>query len=265
MAFEYVVDRESKFGTIVFDSINIDELPQPKQNEIKSRVDEVGLVNKYRLVDIRRTATIVFWLRVWLDENGYGDNWKILIPENSKHSVQHNKNLLRPNKLLSLNEALFLLLGLDTSCLVLLPFRNMELVSYKRMQRPVKTIEHILCSTPVYIELFSNNFNMSSEQILSEDLIEFAIREGFFNTDALHLLNPHDSDKYKSKESTKETQTIITKIAKEIIKSHQEIQKQILASDINKILKTEHDIKHLKDSTIERQYLKNFKKLKGVA
>ena len=65
MAFEYIVDRESKFGTIVFDSINIDELPQPKQNEIKSRVDEVGLVNKYRLVDIRRTATIVFWLRVW--------------------------------------------------------------------------------------------------------------------------------------------------------------------------------------------------------
>ena len=265
MAFEYIVDRESKFGTIVFDSINIHELPQPRQDDRKGRLDEVGIVNKHRLVKIQRTAFIVYRIRLWLDKNGYGENWEGLIPENSKYSVQHNNNLLRPNKLLSLNEALFLLLGLDTSCLVLLPFRNMELVSYKRMQRPVKTIEHILYSTPEYKELFSNNFNLSNGKIISEELIEFAKVECFFNIDALHLLNPHDSDKHKSKESTKETQTIITKIAKEIIKSRQEIQKQILASDINKILKTEHDIKHLKDSTIERQYLKNFKKLKGIA
>ena len=69
MAFEYVVDRESKFGTIVFDSINIHELPQPRQDDIKGRLDEVGIVNKHRLVKIQRTAFIVYRLRTWLDEN----------------------------------------------------------------------------------------------------------------------------------------------------------------------------------------------------
>ena len=71
MAFEYIVDRESKFGTIVFDNINLHELPQPRQNDRKGRVDEVGIVNKHRFVKIQRTATIVYRLRTWLDENGY--------------------------------------------------------------------------------------------------------------------------------------------------------------------------------------------------
>ena len=88
MAFEYIVDRESKFGTIVFDSINIHELPQPRQDDRKGRLDEVGIVNKHRLVDIRRTAFIVYRIRLWLDKNGYGENWEILIPENSKYSVE---------------------------------------------------------------------------------------------------------------------------------------------------------------------------------
>ena len=49
MAFEYVVDRESKFGTIVFESINIHELPQPRQDDIKGRLDEVGIVTSIDL------------------------------------------------------------------------------------------------------------------------------------------------------------------------------------------------------------------------
>ncbi|MDP6728007.1 MAG: hypothetical protein QF407_03620, partial [Gammaproteobacteria bacterium] len=77
MAFEYIVDRESKFGTIVFDSININELPQPRQEDIRGRLDETGIVNNYRLVNIQRTATIVYRLRTWLDENDYGHNWEI--------------------------------------------------------------------------------------------------------------------------------------------------------------------------------------------
>jgi len=42
MAFEHIVDRESKFGTIVFDSINIHEPPQPRQDDIRGRLDEIG-------------------------------------------------------------------------------------------------------------------------------------------------------------------------------------------------------------------------------
>ena len=48
MVFEYIVDRESKFGTIVFDNINIHEHPQPRQNDMKRRLDEEGIVNKHR-------------------------------------------------------------------------------------------------------------------------------------------------------------------------------------------------------------------------
>ena len=84
MAFEYVVDRESKFGTIVFDSINIHELPQPRQDDIKGRLDEVGIVNKHRLVKIQRTAFIVYRIRLWFDKNGYSDNWEILFTTNLK-------------------------------------------------------------------------------------------------------------------------------------------------------------------------------------
>jgi len=264
MGFEYVVDRESKFGTIVFDNINVDELPQPRHEDIDGRVDTIGLVNKYRLVDVRRTATIVFRLKSFLDENGYGNNWEILIPENSKHSVQNNNRLLRPNKLLSLNEAVFLLLGLDATSLVLPPFQNMKLANCKKTQDSIKTIRDILCSTIEYQELIRNNFNLNNEKILSDDLIEFAVDEGFFNIDTIHLLNPPDPDNNKRKKSTQETQALITKIARKLIKDHPEIQKQILASDINKILKEEHNINHLKDSTVERQYLNNFKKLKEI-
>ena len=100
---------------------------------------------------------------------------------------------------------------------------------------------------------------------MSEDLIELAKREGFFNEVALQTLNTEEIDNVKRKPSTINTQNLITKIAKTIIKDYPEIQKQILASDINKKLKEEQSITHLEDSTIERQYLNNFKKLKGIA
>ena len=130
MAFEYVVDRESKFGTIVFDSINIHELPQPRQDDIKGRLDEVGIVNKHRLVKIQRTAFIVYRLRTWLDENGYGHNWEILIPENSKYSVETCNSLLKADKLISFNDALFLLLGLNIAALTLPPFARIDLINH---------------------------------------------------------------------------------------------------------------------------------------
>ena len=44
MAFEYIVDRESKFGTIVFDNINLHELPQPRHDDVMGRLVET-LVN----------------------------------------------------------------------------------------------------------------------------------------------------------------------------------------------------------------------------
>ena len=179
MAFEYIVDRESKFGTIVFDSINIHELPQPRQDDRKGRLDEVGIVNKHRLVKIQRTATIVYRLRTWLDENDYGHNWEILIPENSKYSVETCNSLLEADKLLTFNDALFLLLGLNIAALALPPFAKIDFISPGQPSAQSNGVKEIFINTFEF-DTLRNSAYLTNGRINGLNLVTMAEKNGFF-------------------------------------------------------------------------------------
>jgi len=179
MAFEYIVDRESKFGTIVFDSININELPQPRQEDIRGRLDETGIVNNYRLVNIQRTATIVYRLRTWLDENDYGHNWGILIPENSKYSVETCNSLLEADKLLTFNDALFLLLGLNIAALTLPPFARIDLINHEQSSQYNTGLENIFLNTFEF-DTLRNSAYLTNGRINGLNLVKMAEKNGFF-------------------------------------------------------------------------------------
>jgi hypothetical protein len=179
VAFEYIVDRESKFGTIVFDNINLHEFPQPRQDDWKSRLDEVGIVNKHRLVKIQRTATIVYRLRTWLDENGYGDNWEVLIPENSKYAVETCNSLLEADKLLTFNDALFLLLGLNTVALTLSPFAKIDLNNHEQSSQLNTGLNNIFLKTSEFNAL-QNSAYLINGRINGLNLVTMAEKNGFF-------------------------------------------------------------------------------------
>ena len=179
MPFKYVIDKESKFGTIVFDSINILELPQPRQDDIKGRLDEVGIVNKHRLVKIQRTATIVYRLRTWLDENGYGDNWEVLIPENSKYSVETCNSLLEADKLLMFNDALFLLLGLNIAALTLPLFAKIDLINHEQSSQHNTGLENIFINTFEF-DTLRNSAYLINGRINGFSLVQMAEKNGLF-------------------------------------------------------------------------------------
>lgn len=179
MAFEYIVDRESKFGTIVFDNINLHEFPQPRQDDWKGRLDEVGIVNKHRLVKIQRTATIVYRLRTWLDENGYGDNWEILIPENSKHSVEACYSLLEADKSLSISKAIFLLLGLNIAALALPPFAKIDFISPEKPSAQSNGAKEIFINTFEY-DTLRNSAYLINGRINGLSLVKMAEKNGLF-------------------------------------------------------------------------------------
>ena len=179
MPFKYVIDKESKFGTVVFDNINIHELPQPRQVDRIARLDEIGIVNNYRLVDIRRTAFIVYRIRLWLDENGYGDNWEVLIPENSKYSVETCNSLLEADKLLTFNDALFLLLGLNIAALTLPPFARIDLINHEQSSQHNTGLKNIFLKTSEFNTL-QNSAYLTNGRINGLNLVTMAEKNGFF-------------------------------------------------------------------------------------
>jgi len=179
MPFKYVIDKESKFGTVVFDNINIHELPQPRQVDRIARLDEIGIVNNYRLVDIRRTAFIVYRIRLWLDENGYGDNWEVLIPENSKYSVETCNSLLEADKLLTFNDALFLLLGLNIAALTLPPFARIDLINHEQSSQHNTGLKNIFLKTSEFNTLHNSAY-LTNGRINGLNLVTMAEKNGFF-------------------------------------------------------------------------------------
>jgi hypothetical protein len=179
MPFKYVIDKESKFGTVVFDNINLHELPQPRQDDRKGRLDEVGIVNKHRLVDIRRTAFIVYRIRLWLDKNGYGENWEILIPENSKYSVETCNSLLEADKLLTFNDALFLLLGLNIAALTLPPFARIDLINHEQSSAQSNGVKEIFINTFEF-DTLRNSAYLTNGRINGLNLVTMAEKNGFF-------------------------------------------------------------------------------------
>jgi hypothetical protein len=153
--YDYIVDRESKFGTIHFDYIDDN-----------------------RLVNYKRTALLVFRIESWFDNNGYGFRRGFMIPENSKHAVEHYKSLLMDDITLSFNEALFLLLGLDVLSLALSQFVNMDLINYKKSVNSSNTIENVFAATSEYYELVRSDLN--NGRIKRKHLVELGERHDFF-------------------------------------------------------------------------------------
>jgi hypothetical protein len=232
-------------------------------------------LDEFRLVNPITTAYIVLSIKKWADANlDYPFDINSIIPENigkddnlnrySEYYVNSSYALLKHNLVLTFNEALFILLGLYPYNSALPPFHDLNLINYDPFSHGL-SLGSVFFITRHFEVLKRSPFLRHDGRILSEDLIELAKLEGFFNEVALQALNTNEIDNDKRKESTKKTQQLITKIAKKIIKEYPEIQKQTLAFDINTILKEKHKINHLKDSAIARQYLNNYKSLKGNA
>jgi hypothetical protein len=116
---------------------------------------------------------------LWLDENGYGDNWEVLIPENSKYSVETCYSLLGADKSVPFNEALFLLLGLDTIAFSLLPFAGINLINHIQSSGQNNRIENIFLNTSEYREL-RNSAYLINDRINGLNLVKMAEKNGFF-------------------------------------------------------------------------------------
>jgi len=195
MAFEYVVDKESEFGTVTFRSIDIDKIHKPSKKAIFDALNGINVnnisvitsVNKHRLVDVRKTAMIVFRIELWLHDNDFQFGKNFLVPENSKHSVSTNNSLLTNNKLLSFNEALFLLLGIDVSMLALSYFAELEYSKYKKNHALKNNLRNILFSTAECKEL-QRSLSLKNGHISSSNLIQLAKDYNFFNNHCLRMV-----------------------------------------------------------------------------
>jgi len=225
-----------------------------------------------RLVKPYISAYVVLLINQWLNQNNYSSSGYQLLPENivefddlpkySEFYVKSSRALLQPNTLLSFNEALFLFLGLNPSVLIFPPFNQLNLFEYIPPLDYPSSLECVFFTIKHYQILKKSAFLKNDGRITSENLLKVIQQE----KSTLQKESDLDSSySVNHKKSTVQIQKLITTIAIAIIKNYPEIQKQTLASDINKKLKEEHNITHLKDSTIERQYLKDYKLLKGIA
>lgn len=145
-------------------------------------------LDDYRLVDPEYTAAVIILLDSYLQENKnkYFDT-NLLIPENigvisdklkySQHLVDKNYLLLKPNKLLSYDEALFILLGLNTEALHEVLPDNFTLFKNKPSRN---SIEYSFYITLQNEELGKSMFLRSDGSITSNDLNMLAGYSNFF-------------------------------------------------------------------------------------
>jgi len=145
-------------------------------------------LDDYRLVNPEYTAAVIILLDSYLQENKnkYFDT-NLLIPENigvisdklkySQHLVDKNYLLLKPNKLLSYDEALFILLGLNTEALHEVLPDNFTLFKNKPSRN---SIEYSFYITLQNEELGKSMFLRSDGYITSNDLNMLAGYSNFF-------------------------------------------------------------------------------------
>jgi hypothetical protein len=240
--YDYVVDRESKFGTIHFDYID-----------------------DSRLVNYKRTALLVFRIESWFDNNGYGFRRGFMIPENSKHAVEHYKSLLMDDITLSFNEALFLLLGLDVLSLALSQFVNMDLINYKKSLDSSNMVENIFINTTEFNELIRGN--LINNRIKSKELVNLGKKCGFIGKldnqkIAINTVKEmQSSNEHTRKPETVRRQNLITDKAEKLLKENPNLRKGTLAGYISDWIEENEDIS-LTPGAIEREYLKNYQALK---
>jgi len=239
---DYIVDKEHKFGLVHFDYID-----------------------ENRLVNHQRTAFLVFRIEIWFDRNNYSFRRGFMIPENSKYAMEHCEALLTDDITLSLNEALFLLLGLDVLALALPQFTKMDLINYNKSLDNSNTIEDIFINTAEFNELIRGN--LINNRIKSKELVNLGNECGFFGNidNQKTFLNTakeiQSSNEHARKPETVKKQNLITDKAEELLKDNPRLKKEALADYISDWIKKTHKIP-LEPRTIEREYLKNYQALK---
>ena len=235
-----------------------------------------------RIVPLETTGLVVCLIQKWIntynnkvipnsnDERrskaeAYIQKWEYrlesIIPENAplpmslltetsdQYWVNKNKALLGDNKLLSYNQALFLLLGLNA---IELDHSLAEFVDLSGT-RPnnIGVIETELWNSSQNQELKTSVY-VKDGKIKSEDLIQFGIDNNFFVN-----LGRKKGKAAKPRLATIEKQKIIDKLAKEITSQHSKGNKKSLSYDIEDRLKREYEIE-MSNSTIYRDYLDKY-------
>lgn len=172
-----VLNEKGVFGTILFETLD-----------------------ENRLVSSRFSAAIVLMLGERIKNNiDTRLNFDLLLPENmgaispelkySQFIVDKNYRLLKPNNLLSFEEALFLLLGLNTEALQTTSYSSFKL---HNSEHSYGTIEQVFLSTPVY-EVLSRSRFVKGGTILSNDLAEISQQFSFVNQARLNKIQNQES------------------------------------------------------------------------
>jgi hypothetical protein len=172
----------------------------PIDNELISGAVVFDTLSDFRLVDPIYTTIVVLLINKWMDSNlnyEYEFNVNHLIPENiiegdrnekySNYYVDNSYELLKPNLNLNFNEALFILLGLDTYRLALPPFHNIKLEEYQPTSDGLSLGSRFFI-TKQYKELRRSEY-LNNEKISSKNLIRLAKKFKFFQESGLrHIL-----------------------------------------------------------------------------
>ncbi|SFV79716.1 hypothetical protein MNB_SUP05-11-302 [hydrothermal vent metagenome] len=200
--------------------------------------------------------------------SAWDDRLPKLIPENNTlievhdlYFVYKNYILLEPNKALTYNQALFILLGLNAHEL---DFSCIDLpVLDDRPTGELSIIENVLWNTTQNQELRQSAY-VQNGKITSENLQKLAETNDFFQKDTWAFQDLNQLDKLKAKprkESKKKlsNRKIIETIAKEIKKDFPHTADYVLADDVANQLMEDYGIK-LSPQTIRTGYSESLKK-----
>ena len=187
-----------------------------------------------------------------------------LIPENSLvfgvSHVRQNYSFLRPNKVLTHNQALFTLLGLNAIELDWSLFKLQNLNSTRPLGEN-KLLEHLLWETPQNFELKSCVY-FNNGLITSENLIKFATEDNNFFSDNWqknkHLKDANDISKQprNKTEATINQEVLVNELHDECRLKNPIFLKKQIAHCVKTQLKERHGITHLSEGAILRWYLK---------
>ena len=212
-----------------------------------------------RLVKPSRTATIIYQISLWWEEQGKDpipwDNF--LIPENIRGGESQMEYALNESNsyTFNLNEAAFILLGLHFWALSTEYFKGFDIEKYRDDE---SRLEHIFWRTNEYKQLRrSNILHRGIDDIWmteNRDLVFFGREEGFF------LQN--DKFDFSIRARTRRQEKLIAKKLNEILTRFPNSKKSLVAEEVSEWLQKDHHI-HLFPSSIERNYMKGYRELKA--
>lgn len=224
-------------------------------------------VDDDRKVAIEITGELICKIKKWLDffsnnKSDYFQNWNTRLKfhliadginpqiEEGQHYVTLNYKMLAPNKSLTYNEALFLLLGLNARQLGV----NIRDFPVLDGDCPVaQPIEMEFWRTPQNQALKSSAF-MVNRKITSENLELLALSDenNFFTAE-----NGNLNKSKKPRQSTIENQKKIDKIAKQVMLDYPNIGKTDLSVEIEQELLSQFKIP-MTSGNIVRSYLDKY-------